>query len=99
VGVDGSSRGGPGCGSRAGGSDGTPVIFQANDGEADSSVATVSLTVMAVNDAPVALDQSVTTRQETPVSITLEATDPDGDPLSFVVISSPAHGTLSGAPP
>jgi hypothetical protein len=54
---------------------------------------------MAVNDAPVALDQSVTTRQETPVSITLEATDPDGDPLSFVVISSPAHGTLSGAPP
>ena len=35
--------------------------FKANDGSADSNVATVSITVTPVNDAPVAFGQTVVT--------------------------------------
>ena len=35
--------------------------YQANDGTADSNVATVTLTVTSINDAPVAVDDSYTT--------------------------------------
>ena len=53
--------------------------FRANDGAADSNLATVSITVRPVNDAPVAQDQSVATDEDTPVGITLTASDLDGD--------------------
>jgi hypothetical protein len=57
-------------------------------------VATVSITVRHVNQAPVAADQSVATDQETPVQVTLGASDADGDALSFVVVDGPQHGSL-----
>lgn len=73
--------------------------FKANDGKADSNVATVSITVGPVNDAPVADDQSVETTQDTAVSITLTASDVDGDSLYYSIVSEPSHGTLSGTAP
>jgi len=79
------------------GSDG--FTFKANDGTVDSNVATLSLTVTHVNHAPVANAQSVTTLEDTPKTITLTATDVDGDTLSFSIVAAPAHGTLSGAAP
>jgi Ca2+-binding RTX toxin-like protein len=72
--------------------------FQANDGTVDSTLATISITVTAVNDAPVADSQSVTTNEDTAVSITLTATDVDSSSLSYTV-TGPAHGTLSGTAP
>lgn len=45
---------------------------------------------------PVAHDQSVSTPEDTPVSITLAATDTDGDPLGYSIVTPPAFGTLSG---
>ena len=39
--------------------------FRANDGQVDSNIATVSITVTAVNDAPVANSQSVTVDEDT----------------------------------
>ena len=39
--------------------------FKVNDGTVDSAAATVSITVTAVNDAPVADAQSVTTAEDT----------------------------------
>ena len=39
--------------------------YKANDGTEDSNLVTVSITVNAVNDAPVADDQSVTTDEDT----------------------------------
>ena len=56
--------------------------FTVNDGTVDSNVATVSITVSAVNDAPVADDQSVTTAEDTAKAITLAGTDVDGDTLT-----------------
>ena len=69
--------------------------YVANDGAADSTAATFSITVNAVNDAPVANAQSITTDEDTATAVTLSA-DADGDSLTFTVVSGPAHGTLSG---
>jgi VCBS repeat-containing protein len=70
-----------------------------NDGTVDSKPATISITVEAVNDAPSAEAQSVTTAEDTPVLITLIGNDRDADPLTYAVVTGPAHGTLSGVAP
>jgi hypothetical protein len=48
------------------------------------------------NRAPVANSQSVTAQSGVPRSVTLSASDPDGQPLSYQVVTGPAHGTLTG---
>jgi hypothetical protein len=73
--------------------------FKANDSLADSNIATVSITVTPVNDAPVALAKSVTTQEDTPVVVVLAASDKEGQSLSYVIVSGPAKGTLSGTAP
>ena len=73
--------------------------FKANDGSLDSNTATVSITVNPVNHAPVANVQSVTTNENTATAVTLSATDVDGDSLTYAVVGSPSHGTLSGSAP
>jgi len=76
--------------------------YTATDG-VDTGTATVTVTVILINDAPAAVDDVVTTLQETPVSFTMSATDVDVDPaaplkhpLVFEIISGPAHGEISG---
>ncbi len=73
--------------------------FKANDGTADSNVATVSITVTHVDHPPVANAQTVTTTEDTPLPITLSASDVDGDPLSYSLVTPPVHGALSGSAP
>jgi len=51
------------------------------------------------NVAPVATDQSVTTPEDTPLTIVLSATDADNDPLIYSVVDPPQHGTLMGTAP
>ncbi|WP_417711751.1 Ig-like domain-containing protein, partial [Pseudoalteromonas ardens] len=80
--------------------------FMANDGALDSNTATVTLTVNSVNDAPVISgtpDTSVV--HNTPYSFTPQASDVDGDALTFAITNQPvwaqfdtATGTLSGTP-
>ncbi len=75
--------------------------YRANDGEADSGDATVTIDVAAApNQTPVALDDAYSTDHDT--ALTLPApgvlgndSDPDGDPLTATLVSSPANGTLS----
>jgi serine protease len=78
---------------------GDSFTFKANDGKVDSNIATVTITVSPVNDAPVANDQSVTTIQDTPVDITLTASDVDNDPLTYSIDSVPSNGVLTGSAP
>jgi len=73
--------------------------FRVNDGSADSNIATVSITVDAVNDAPAAVDQAVATDEDTAAAVTLSGSDADGDPVTFSVVVDPANGTLSGTAP
>lgn len=68
-------------------------VYVAHDGELDSASATVTITVTPVNDAPVASSGTWTAREDTSVSIALQATDIDGDTLSYVP-AAPANGTL-----
>jgi len=54
----------------------------------------------ASNTPPVSYDISTQTRVNTPVTIHLSATDPDGDSIqSYPIVTGPSHGTLSGAEP
>src|SRR5205823_1805970 len=74
--------------------------YKANDSQADSNAATVSLTVTPVNDAPVAGNDSYTTAEDTALTVGAPGvlgndTDADGDPLTAVLVSGPAHGTLT----
>lgn len=73
--------------------------YTANDGTVDSPLATVSITVTAGNDLPVADGQSLATAEDTPLALTLTASDPDGDALTYTVQSGPANGVLSGTAP
>jgi VCBS repeat-containing protein len=73
--------------------------YKANDGITDSNVATVTVTVNPINDAPVANKQNVTTKLNTSVEIVLTALDADGDALSYTIVGSPAQGTLTGMVP
>jgi len=72
--------------------------FKVNDGLVDSAPATVRLTILPVNDPPVAQSQSVTLDEDTAVAIMLGAFDVDGDAIAFTV-GTPTHGTLTGTPP
>jgi autotransporter-associated beta strand protein len=73
--------------------------FIVNDGTAASELATVSITVTASNDAPVAAAQNVSTAEETALPITLAGTDVDLDALTYAIVTPPANGTLSGSAP
>ena len=69
--------------------------FKANDGTVDSNTATVTITVNQVNDPPVADDQSVTANTADPTEITLTATDPEGNALTYAIVSQPQSGTIT----
>lgn len=71
--------------------------FHVNDGMISNAVAAVvSLTVTAVNDAPVAVSQAVADIDEdTPTTFTLSGTDVDaGDTVVAVIHSLPSNGRL-----
>jgi len=67
--------------------------YTANDGTADSNVATV--TVQVINTPPVSVNDSASTFKNIPVTIAVLAndTDADGDGLSVTNLSGAAHGT------
>jgi hypothetical protein len=52
-----------------------------------------------INDAPVADNQSVTTDEDTSTALTLSASDAGSASLAYTVLTTPAHGTLSGTAP
>ena len=77
----------------------TSFQFTVSDGRVTSAPVTVTLNVSAVNDAPLAPGQSVSTAEDVPAAITLAGTDADGDLLTYVVTTQPIHGSLSGTAP
>jgi VCBS repeat-containing protein len=68
--------------------------FKANDGTSDSAAATVSITVVAVNDAPIATAASMTTNEDSAKTGTLAAIDIDSTSLTFVKVGSLNNGTV-----
>ena len=81
------------------------VYLTDNGGGTDTSATkTFTITVRPPNAAPVAADQTgvnaVSMTQDTPKTITMSATDADGNALTFSIVGPPTNGTLSnfGAP-
>ena len=74
-------------------------IYIVNDGTTDSSPATAAIMVTPVDDRPVATDATYTLRQRESASFTLAGTSVDGDALSYVIESPPAHGVITGSSP
>ena len=70
--------------------------YKVNDGTADSLLATVSISVLPVNDAPVAGTVSVNTDEDTRVEITLQSFDPEGTTLTYKLVRQPVNGSLNG---
>jgi VCBS repeat-containing protein len=75
--------------------------YDANDGTADSAEpATVTITVTAVNDLPVAVDDTYTTPEDTPLMVGAPGvlgndTDVDDEVLTAVLGAAPSHGDLT----
>lgn len=75
--------------------------YRANDGTNLSALATVTITVGAVNDAPVAQTNSYTTNEDVALIINATTgvlandTDPEGTVLTAAVVAQPAHGSLT----
>ncbi|MBV1883891.1 MAG: tandem-95 repeat protein [Pseudomonadales bacterium] len=76
------------------GSDSFSYIVVDDNGGSDTS--TVSISVLALNDDPLANDDSVVTNEDMPVSIgvTLNDSDVDGDSLTIDSVSSPDYGVV-----
>src|SRR5690606_34801330 len=70
------------------------VAFRVDDGSLRSDPAITVIEVTPVNDPPEASNAAYGTTYETPVEITLPATDVDGDALTWEITTQPGHGTL-----
>lgn len=74
--------------------------YRANDGTNDGNTVTVDITVALANRSPVAVDDNMTTPQNTTVEIALAAltsndTDVDGDSLAVFATSAVVNGSLA----
>ena len=74
--------------------------YVAHDGQADSAVTAVTITVEPVNDAPVAVEDTFTVNEDETLAVDAPGvlgndSDVDGDPLTAVLVDGPAHGTLT----
>ena len=87
-----------------------PVNFtyQVADGKGGTDTATATINVNAVNDAPVAGDDSFTTKEDTTLNskVSTNDSDVDGDTLTYSLVGGPIvgltfnpDGTFSYAPP
>jgi hypothetical protein len=73
--------------------------YTASDGAATSGPAAVAITVDPVNDAPVAVDGSRTTDEDTAVALNLAGLVSDVETadagFTYTIVTTPAHGTAT----
>ena len=71
--------------------------FKADDGHIDSNIATISITIIPVNDSPIANDDNVATDEDTAANFDVipNDSDVDGDALSVISVTNGATGGAS----
>ncbi|MDH4140810.1 MAG: Ig-like domain-containing protein, partial [Coriobacteriia bacterium] len=74
------------------------ITFTASDGVLSHS-RTITIVVSVPNHPPTTSDVSASTAANAPVAVTLSASDPDVDELTWLQASPPASGTLLGTAP
>ncbi len=75
------------------------ITLTATDSAGATAKHELALFVKEVNREPVANDLIVTIDEDTITAIRLEASDPDGDRLTYTIVSQPSNGVLSGVGP
>ncbi|MCX6854624.1 MAG: tandem-95 repeat protein, partial [Verrucomicrobia bacterium] len=74
------------------------IRVQADDGRGGLFAKALTISIIDGNDAPLANSQSVTTREDTAIGITLTGSDPNpGTTLSYSIVNAPSNGTLTGS--
>ena len=75
-------------------------VHQATGGDDDMGFAMAMLGHrVGENQPPTAFPAVLITDQDLATNITLNATDPDGNPLAYSIVTAPQNGTLSGVEP
>ena len=70
--------------------------YTITDKDGQTSTATVTVMVAAVNDAPMAVpDQAVAGGQPIDINVLANDRDPDGDPLTVTSVTPPTSGTVT----
>lgn len=75
------------------------IQINATDEDGTYAAGGVQVKVISPNNNPVAQGQFTQTEEDQPFVITLGATDVDGDPLTYSLLTLPAHGTLGTIDP
>src|SRR5699024_4814761 len=66
----------------------------ANVSRAVPALTASTTTTIVENNPPVSRNGSLTVTENEPADGTLEATDPDGDALTFSIVTGPSHGSV-----
>ncbi|MBN1575077.1 MAG: tandem-95 repeat protein, partial [Chitinispirillaceae bacterium] len=69
-------------------------FFTVSDGSLLSEAARVLITILPINDTPVAVPQLVAADLNTPIIVTLQADDVDGMKFTYQVTAGPRHGAM-----
>ena len=69
--------------------------YTVSDGHGGTATGTVTLTVTAENDVPMAYDSTLTTPKDTVGSGTLKASDDDQDTLTYSIVTNGSKGTTT----
>lgn len=74
---------------------GDSYTYTISDGNGEEDTASVSVTVLPVNDTPTAVDDSTSTNEDTAVTVDVLAndSDPDGDALNVSSVDNEANGS------
>ena len=71
------------------------ITYTVSDSVLTDATGTLTITVTAVNNAPVAVDDTISLEQGNSTIVTLSATDLDNDALTYLIVNQPAHGTVT----
>ncbi|MDA9213144.1 Ig-like domain-containing protein [Flavobacteriaceae bacterium] len=79
------------------GSESSSDTFQyvANDGTGNSQPVSVTITVTPVNDAPIVTAGTISLNEGSNSSITLSASDAEGDAMTYAIATAPTNGTVT----
>ena len=76
------------------------ATYTVSDGKGGTDTSTLTISITPVNDAPIAVNDSYTTQEDTPLTIAVPGvlgndTDVDGDTLTVTEFTQPTNGTLT----